>query len=78
VKSASLQQTSQAEEEPKMKLQCERSENNVGSFLEENMQKSDNKEHIEDNQELSPATRTDLDVLHMVDSGIGMFFETYR
>ncbi|WJX66195.1 hypothetical protein P8452_50775 [Trifolium repens] len=68
VKSASTQQTSQAEEEPKMKLQCKRSENNVGSFLEETMQKSDNKEHIEDNQELSPATRTDLDVLHMVDS----------
>ncbi|XP_045811538.1 uncharacterized protein LOC123905831 isoform X2 [Trifolium pratense] len=51
-------------------LQCERSENNVGSFyLEEYTQMSVDKEQIEDNQELSPATPTDLDVVHMVDSG---------
>jgi hypothetical protein len=70
-----MQQTSQAEEEPKMKLQCERSENNVGSFLEENMQKSDNKEHIEDNQELYAATPSDPNVHLMVDSGIRMFMK---
>ncbi|MCH97867.1 hypothetical protein A2U01_0018864, partial [Trifolium medium] len=62
VRSASLQQMSEVQEESKMKLQCERSENNVGSFyLEEATQMSVNKEQIEDNQELSPATPTDLD-----------------
>lgn len=34
-------------------------------------------DQIEDNQDLSPATPSDLNVRHIVDSGIGRFFEVY-
>lgn len=50
---------------------------NIHHEVDSDMPMSVNKERIEDNQELYPLTPIDLNVHHIVHSGIGKFFEVY-